>query len=229
MIHFLACLALPAWWSNGGTSAIGRDSTARHRRGPGSPRPRGRYADWLEGMNRRSRILILFALVGGCSPSSLRSDVPKPVFVPTAARELRVANGVAPGQVDISYVVQAKYPAAEIRDGMARALRDGGYQLLDHDFLNPSRKLENPRDWSSYVDGTGRRETCVRELVEDWQTPHGDVVRYSLRYDSSCEAGPAAHRVEPTPEALRVSVGVIPAESARAAREALDRISHGRQ
>jgi hypothetical protein len=97
-------------------------------------------------------------------------------------------------------MVQAKYPAEEIREGMARTLRDSGYQWLDHDFLDPSRKLEKPRDWWSYVDGTGRRETCVRELLEDWPTPHSDVVRYSLRDDSSCEAGPAAHRVEPTTE-----------------------------
>ena len=48
---------------------------------------------------------------------------------------------------------------------------------------NPAENFEAPRDWGSHIDGTARREACVRELVEDWQSPNGDVVRYSLRYN----------------------------------------------
>ena len=103
-----------------------------------------------------------------------------------------------------------------------------GISFLTMTSLASSRKLEVPRDWSSYVDSTSRRETCVRELVEDWQNSQGDVVRYSLRYDSPCEAG-RVRRAEPTTPKLKVTVGMMPAAAARATREALGRVSPGRQ
>jgi hypothetical protein len=172
-------------------------------------------------------IVILLSATAGCRPSSSPADVPKAVFRPPGARELRVSDGVAPGQVDVVYVAEEKYPAPEIREGLTNTLRDSGYQLLDHDFLDPSVKLEVPRDWGSYIDGPTRRETCVRELVEDWQNSQGDIVRYSLRYDSPCEAGPV-RRAEPTTATLKVTVAMIPAAVARAAREALSRVPRSR-
>ncbi len=173
-------------------------------------------------------IVILICATGGCRSASSPTDVPKAVFLPPSARDLRVSGGVAPGQVDVTYLAEEKYPAPEIRKGLARTLRDSGYEPLDHDFLDPTIKLEVPRRWESYVDGTTGRETCVRELVEDWQNSQADVLRYSLRYDSPCEAGPVG-RTEPTTATLRVTIGLIPAAAARAGREALGRLSPDRR
>jgi hypothetical protein len=55
-------------------------------------------------------------------------------------------------------------------------------------------------------------------LVEDWQNNQGDVVRYSLRYDSPCDAGPV-RRMEPTTATLKVTIGMFPAALARAMRK----------
>jgi hypothetical protein len=192
-----------------------------------------RQVVWASGpttadyMKSQMCIAILLCITAGCRSTGSPADVPKAVFYPPGARELRVSDGVAPGQIDVAYVVEEKYPAPEIREGLTRTLRDSGYQPLDHDFLDPSLKLGVPRDWGSYVDGTARRETCVRELVEDWQNTQGDIARYRLRYDSPCEAGPV-RRAEPTTATLKVTVGMIPAAAARAAREAPSRVSPGR-
>ena len=95
-------------------------------------------------MNNVTWMIILLSAVAGCSSSSNLADVPKAVFVsPRAHGGFRVADGAAPGQVDVSYVAQAKFPAIEIREGLARALRESGYQVLDYDFLEPSRKLRS--------------------------------------------------------------------------------------
>ena len=170
----------------------------------------------------KARVLmgILLAAMAGCARAGLPAELPKEVFLPSDAREVRVSNGAAPGQIDVAYVADEKYPARQIRQGLARALRESGYQLLDHDFLDPNEKLEIPREWGSYVTDTGRRETCVREVVEDWQNAQGDVVRCSVRYDSPCDAGPV-RSTEPTTTTLRVTVGMIPAAAARAAREVM--------
>ena len=108
-------------------------------------------------------------------------------------------------QIDVSYVVEEKYPAPQTQEGLARALRDSRYQCLDHDFLHPDKKLEAPRARRSYVDGTSRPETCVRDL------------RYSVRDDSPCKGVPVV-RLEPTTAKLKVTAGVIPATTARAMR-----------
>jgi hypothetical protein len=179
-------------------------------------------------MKSRLFIVILLAVMAGCGRASLPADVPKAVFVLSDARELRISDGAAPGQIDVAYVAEEKYPAPQVRQGLARALRDSGYQLLDHDFLDPGEKLEVPREWISYVDGTERREICVREVVEDWQNAQADVVRYRLRYDSPCEAG-RVRRAEPTTTTLRVTVGMIPAAGVRAARESLRESAADRQ
>lgn len=199
---------------------------SRHRHPEASPRPQVlRSGNSMSRCIRgRTCIALLLSALAGCrSPSP--GDVPKAVFVSPGARELRVSDGVARSQIDVAYVADEKYPAPGIREGLARALRDSGYQPLDHDFLEPSQKTEVPRDWSSYNSG---RQTCVREVVEDWQNTQGDVVRYSLRYDSPCEAGPV-RRDEPTAATLKVTVGMIPAAAATAMREAARQVTPGRQ
>lgn len=168
----------------------------------------------------RCMMIILLAVMAGCGRTSTPADVPNAVFVPSHARDLRVRDGVAPGQIDVAYIAEEKYPAPQVRQGLARALRDSAYQPLDHDFLDPSERLEVPREWGSYTQDTRGREICVREVVEDWQNAQGDIVRYSLRYDSPCEAGPV-RRAEPTTTTLRVTVGMIPVAAVRAAREFL--------
>jgi hypothetical protein len=182
----------------------------------------------VRAIESRTAVVVLFAIIVACRSSGSSADIPKPVFVPQGARELRVGQGVATGQVDVSYLVEAKYPAPDLREALARTLRASGYQVLDHDFLDPGTRIDGPRDWASYVDATLRPATCVRELVEDWQNLQGDVVRYSLRYDSPCEAGPV-RRMMPTNETLRVTAAVIPAETARATREALESFSRQRK
>lgn len=174
------------------------------------------------GRNNRTWVYALLCAVAACRSSAQPGAVPTAVFVPPAARQLRVTDGAAPGQRDVVYLIEEKYPAPRIREGLGRTLRDSGYQILDHDFLDPSGKPEPPRDWGSYVDAATRPETCVRELIEDWQNGRGDVVRYSLRYDSPCDSGRAS-RTEPTTDTVKVAVGVIPAETARALRDALSK------
>jgi len=165
------------------------------------------------------RLLALLAVVGGCATSVDPAEVPKSVFVPGGARDLRV-SGEPPGKIDVTYVVQEKYPTSQTREHLAQALRDSGYHLLDHGFLEPNVKMETPRVWASYVDDRTPHETCVRELVENWQNANGDVVLYGLRYDSTCDPA-AVRRSEPTTDTLKVVAAVIPAGLVREGRETL--------
>jgi hypothetical protein len=114
-------------------------------------------------MGRRLNIpglLIAVVIVPSCVSRSRPADAPDAIFVPSSARELRVAPGVGTGQVDVSYSVTERYPAAGIRRSLTHALRDGGYELLDHDFLYTGQRLEVPREWWSYVSREGDPERC---------------------------------------------------------------------
>jgi hypothetical protein len=199
----------------------------------------GRIEGWLDSKNcrldtyRRRNVvkdnartfvlLMAFGLVG-CSSWGPHSDVPKPAFVPTAARQLRVTTGAAKGQVDLAYTVQASYPAQEIRDGWGRTLREHGYRHLDYDFLDPNRKAGVSGEWVSYLDATSRPAGCVRELIEDWQNDRDDVVRYRLRYDGPCETRTNNHTPQST-DTLKVIAGFIPAAAVRAGRAFMERVS----
>jgi hypothetical protein len=172
-----------------------------------------------------ARICVLVVLgVARCSSPGRHLDVPKPAFVPPAARQLRVTTGAAKGQVDVGYVVQASYPAQEIRDGWGLTLREHGYRQIDHDFLDPDRKSGVPGEWVSYPDETSGRPLCVREVMEDWQNDQDDVVRYRLRYEGPCDTGSSNHTPQST-DALQVIAGLIPADAVRAGRALMGKAS----
>jgi hypothetical protein len=175
-------------------------------------------------VNARTCVLLMAFGLAGCSSWGRHSGVPKPAFVPTAARQLRVTTGAAKGQVDLAYTVQASYPAQEIRDGWGRTLREHGYRQLDYDFLDPNRKAGVSGEWVSYLDATSRPSGCVRELIEDWQNDREDVVRYRLRYAGPCETSTSNHTPQST-DTLQVIAGFIPAAAARAGRAFMERVS----
>ena len=64
-------------------------------------------------------IVMLLAATAGCRAASSPADVPKAVFLSPGARELRVNPGAAPGQMDIGYMAEEKFPAPVIREGIA--------------------------------------------------------------------------------------------------------------
>ena len=172
---------------------------------------------------RSIRVFVLLFATAGCVSSGNPAGSPKQMFVHPAARELRILESSS-GRVDVTYGVQENFPAPQLRESIARRLRESGYHLLDHDFLDPSAKVETPREWASYIDGRTRPETCVREIVEDWQNAKGDVVRSGLRYDSACDRG-SVHRSESTTESLRVNAMAIPASAVREMLDALRKAS----
>jgi hypothetical protein len=192
-----------------------------------------KVANAFDPVTRLIACIALIVMVAGCATSSNPSEAPKVIFVAEGARDLRESRQSS-GQIDVMYRVQEKYPAVRIRDDLARTLQAAGFRVLDHDYLDPDHKQhpdhkqQIPRQWSSYVDGRKRTESCVLRLVEDWQNTDGDVVRYALTYESPCKPVSSVWP-DATVDTLEVTAIVIPAALVRVQREAAKKLAPRRR
>jgi hypothetical protein len=92
------------------------------------------------------------------------------------------------GRKELSYRVQADYPAQSVLNTIKRKLKDRGWLPLSEDYLNPGLPSSLVRGWDYYEDRTTKPWTSVRVWQTDWRRQH-ELVTYRLEYrcpDNRC-------------------------------------------
>lgn len=169
-------------------------------------------------MSKRALACFIIGALSGCTRSATPTQVPQEIFVPVGASKIE-SKAQKSGQVEVTYVIRERHPADRTHDGFARTLTRNGYHLLDHDFLDRNRRLSIPRTWAFYIDGRTHSQTCVRELIEDWQSTSGRIVRYGLSYRCVCD-GSSDIAPESVTDELAVQAILLPANLAGRMEEA---------
>lgn len=88
------------------------------------------------------------------------------------------------GTDQLTYRVDAKFPAAGVIGFISYKLHENGWQVLAHDFLNPKIPSSAVRGWTEFIDGTRRPKRYMHEWGSDWRDSAGNMVRYIFHYTS---------------------------------------------
>jgi len=86
------------------------------------------------------------------------------------------------GSFQLAYKVKVDYPAADSIATISNELKQGNWNALNEDYLNPGLSSSHVRGWSSFIDGTKKPPQIVHQWIADWENQAGDIVRYGLRY-----------------------------------------------
>ncbi len=87
------------------------------------------------------------------------------------------------GTDQLSYHIDAKYPALDVIVNIKAQLAELGWIPLEESFLNPGIPTSHVRGWSNFEDATGERLRVVYSWWGDWTNDRGEIVTYVLRYD----------------------------------------------
>jgi hypothetical protein len=85
------------------------------------------------------------------------------------------------GRQQMSYHVQAEYPAQDVLDTIRRELKQRGWSPLPADFFNPGVASSIVRGWDYYEDHASKPKTSVRVWQADWRRQR-ELVTYRLEY-----------------------------------------------
>ncbi len=143
---------------------------------------------------RISRLVIAPMVVASLLGGSVAAEQPKPEQkMPAAFVVLPGANNVTRhelegGRQQLTYRVDADYPAQNVIDAITRTLRQRGWSPLQHDYFNRGESSSLVRGWDYYVDEATQPKTSVRYWQVDWRRQR-EIVTYRLEYrcpDDSC-------------------------------------------
>ena len=82
----------------------------------------------------------------------------------------------------LSYTVEAQYPAEKIIEWIKNELKSKGWKPLEESFLNPGLPNSIIKGWESFIDGTTNPNQKVHQWLSDWSNDSGDILTYGLRY-----------------------------------------------
>jgi hypothetical protein len=131
-------------------------------------------------------LAVLAACVGGATQSAEKQPIELIVYE-GATSVRRVARG--DGRYELTYNLQAEFPAEHVVMQIRATLSDARWQPLDYDWLNPGNPSGYSRGWSDFIDGTKTPNTVVHVWSAEWKDRTGALVIYSLRYDSAVPPG----------------------------------------
>ena len=162
-------------------------------------------------------LAVLAACVGGATQSA--QNQPSELIVYEGATSVRrVAPG--DGRYELTYNLQAEYPAELVVTRIRAALSEERWQPLAHDWLNPGNPSGYSRGWSDFIDGTKTPSTVVHVWSAEWKDRTGALVIYSLRFDSAVPPG-GYRRPRPDNHVLNVRASFIPAAIVTGTRKQL--------
>lgn len=95
------------------------------------------------------------------------------------------------GKDQLSYHIEAQYPAASLLKMIRGRLQRIGWKPLAQDFLNPGIPSSIVRGWGYHEDLATQPKTSVRVWQTDWENRAHDVVTYRLEYrckDNLCSS-----------------------------------------
>ena len=142
-----------------------------------------------------------------CQPrAEQEAPVPAAFFVPDGVRNLQQHE--RQGIRDISYEVDATYPASPFLCELTSHLDQQQWRGLREDALNPGLPSSLVRGWGDYGNATRQPETHVHAWMSPWLNEQGDLLIYALQYEYP-EAG------TPDLSVLKVSAVMWPASLVR--------------
>ncbi len=109
------------------------------------------------------------------------------------------------GTDQLSYQIEADYPASSIVSCISAQLKEKGWRPLQEDFWNPGLPSSHVRGWTNFVDATVHPEATIDLWAAEWESEAGDIAWYSLRY-----VYPPGDR-----HTLAINAGLIPANMAK--------------
>jgi hypothetical protein len=124
------------------------------------------------------------------------------------------------GRYTLTYRVDALFPAAPVVDRIRSLFPGDRWQPLAQDWLNPGNPSGHSRGWSEFIDATKTPKTDVHAWSAEWKDTAGNIVMYSLRYDSVVSSA-SLTRETPDNSDLEVTVIFIPAAVVSAMRKEL--------
>src|SRR5689334_21087697 len=129
--------------------------------------------------------LAIFAACGGLQD---RQTWPAELIVVDGSTRLRhTARGN--GTHELTYQLRQLHPAESVLTRIQAALPPDRWQPLTEDWLNPGNASAVPRNWSHFIDGTKTPNNVVHVWFGEWKDGGGNLVEYSLRYDSALPPG----------------------------------------
>jgi len=118
----------------------------------------------------------------------------------------RVERTTRSGIDELSYHVEAKFPARDVIAWISEQLQRSNWQPLDYDFMNP--KLDVPvRRWNQIRD-IRTPDLCIYAWGGYWEDAANNVVMYGFRYHD-----PQCHPISVTD--LEVIAAYLPAAVAK--------------
>ncbi len=136
---------------------------------------------WLFALALAGTVSLLGALAGCRSQASREArEYSDCLIVFPTAREIKYAKYHGTDQV--TYKVQADYPADDVLSFISKQLKDKGWKALKEDYLNPGLPSSHVRGWTVFYDATTRPETTVHQWLAEWENETQDVVWYALQY-----------------------------------------------
>jgi len=162
---------------------------------------------------RSTRLMILVltgvATFAGCQRRTAQQQAPVPsaFFIPDGARN--VEHQERQGIHEVSYEVDAAYPASSFLCELTQHLDQRQWRGLREDALNPGSESSLVRGWGDYGNATRQPETHVHSWSAEWRNQDGDLLTYGLKYEYPETAKPELSK-------LKVLGLVWPANVARA-------------
>lgn len=153
--------------------------------------------------------ILLVVVAGVACQQRARGQAPVlgAFFIPDGARN--VQHRERQGVQEVTYEVDAAYPASPLLCELAQHLDQRQWRGLREDALNPGSESSLVRGWGDYGNATRQPETHVHSWMGQWRNGEGDLLTYALQYEY-----PAT--VKPELSNLKVSGVIWPASLVRA-------------
>jgi len=141
-------------------------------------------------------VLVLCSLVFGQQAKSTLGAQPSSFVIVTGAKDI-AHYALEGGRTQLSYRIQADYPAQSIIDTIKRSLKERGWSPVRKDPLNPGIPNSLVRGWNYYEDAATEPRTSVRVWQADWRRQR-ELVMYRLEYrcsDTKCASSRDLHEL----------------------------------
>jgi hypothetical protein len=177
-------------------------------------------------MRRRFLVLLFFGVVSAGCVSKTHGDpkasLPPELVVPQGATNVVKVQPRPDGGAELHYRLERAFPADDVLTEIRSAFPVDRWRPLTKQWLNPDTDTSHVTGWYSTVIQTNNAETVVHNWNGEWLDRDGNLVMYSLHYESPFVLSEAVATLKhPDNSALSATALWIPARVAKAMRGAV--------
>jgi len=125
---------------------------------------------------------ICAGLAYGWYQPTCAAEYPNALIVYPNATE--VWSGKVGGTDQLTYRVDAEFPAAGVIGWISHELEERGWEALTYDYMNPNLPSGQVQGWSQFRDERKEPEQYVHQWIGDWRDSSGNIIRYVFHYRS---------------------------------------------